>query len=197
MALISKIKNTADSVDYNIRDDVHTWGGRNLMLHTDYATYGTSTFFNDGIPSVSINNNKMTIPYATSIAHLSKKNVLSFTIPSNTIVTCSVYVYENTIADGTHAVRVGRIANIEGTSVSFSDWQTIPTGFTGLYSWQWKFSSTTDAYGFILNFSTTQSTSGNMILGRVKVEIGNKPTDWSPAPEDIAYVNGTTLELLS
>ena len=31
MALISKIKNTADSVDYNIRDDVHTWGGRNLL----------------------------------------------------------------------------------------------------------------------------------------------------------------------
>jgi hypothetical protein len=30
-----------------------------------------------------------------------------------------------------------------------------------------------------------------------KLEKGNKPTDWSPAPEDIAYVNGTTLELLS
>lgn len=36
MALISKIKNTADSVDYNIRDDVHTWGGRNLLKFTDW-----------------------------------------------------------------------------------------------------------------------------------------------------------------
>jgi hypothetical protein len=30
-----------------------------------------------------------------------------------------------------------------------------------------------------------------------KLERGNKATDWSPAPEDIAHVNGECLELLS
>lgn len=30
----------------------------------------------------------------------------------------------------------------------------------------------------------------------VKIERGTKPTDWSPAPEDIAHVNGECLELL-
>jgi hypothetical protein len=34
-------------------------------------------------------------------------------------------------------------------------------------------------------------------MTEVKIEKGNKATDWSPALEDIAHVNGTTLELLS
>ncbi len=33
MALISKIKGT-DNIEYNVRDDVSVWGGRNLLKGT-------------------------------------------------------------------------------------------------------------------------------------------------------------------
>jgi hypothetical protein len=34
-------------------------------------------------------------------------------------------------------------------------------------------------------------------ITNIKAERGNKATDWSPAPEDIAQVDGTELILLS
>ena len=37
----------------------------------------------------------------------------------------------------------------------------------------------------------------NMYMTDIKLEKGSKPTDWSPAPKDIAHVNGEQLELLS
>ena len=37
----------------------------------------------------------------------------------------------------------------------------------------------------------------NMYMTDIKLEKGSKPTDWSPAPEDIAHMNGEQLELLS
>lgn len=40
MATISKIKATADNVDYNIRDDYSIWGGRNYMQGTGNPYYG-------------------------------------------------------------------------------------------------------------------------------------------------------------
>jgi hypothetical protein len=70
-----------------------------------------------------------------------------------------------------------------------------PSGTVGLVSWQWT--TPADYYGFVLDLDTRNDTAGQIIFGQAKVEIGNKATDWSPAPEDIAHVNGTTLELLS
>lgn len=42
MAVISQIKATSDNVNYNIRDDYSTWGGRNLLLgtNTQYTSVG-------------------------------------------------------------------------------------------------------------------------------------------------------------
>lgn len=41
MALISQIKGT-DNISYNLRDDVHTWGGRNLALHSKTLDVGSA-----------------------------------------------------------------------------------------------------------------------------------------------------------
>lgn len=42
MATISKIKATADNVDYNIRDDYSIWGGRNFLPITQTYLYTRS-----------------------------------------------------------------------------------------------------------------------------------------------------------
>ena len=41
MAVISKIKATADNVDYNIRDDYSIWGGRNYLPQSEGEFTGT------------------------------------------------------------------------------------------------------------------------------------------------------------
>lgn len=38
MAVISQIKATSDNVNYNIRDDYSTWGGRNLVYNTRFLS---------------------------------------------------------------------------------------------------------------------------------------------------------------
>jgi len=79
----------------------------------------------------------------------------------------------------------------ENASVSWVDIVNIPTGYTGVLTW--TYTTTMDTYGFVLDFDTRNSTSGDMALGRIKLERGNKSTDWTPAPEDlessISFVN--------
>jgi len=70
----------------------------------------------------------------------------------------------------------------ENASVSWVDIVNIPTGYTGVLTW--TYTTTMDTYGFVLDFDTRNSTSGDMALGRIKLERGNKSTDWTPAPED-------------
>ena len=41
MAVISQIKATSDNVNYNIRDDYSTWGGRNYLLQSKGEFTGT------------------------------------------------------------------------------------------------------------------------------------------------------------
>ena len=46
MALISQIKSTDNATPYNVRDDVHIWGGRNLMKRTCYSAFAPQNFNN-------------------------------------------------------------------------------------------------------------------------------------------------------
>lgn len=194
MALISKIKNTADSVDYNIRDDVHTWGGRNLMKRTCYSAFAPDNFNNGTATGVSFADEKAIIPYGKEVYHKNYVDNVIGLIPSGTTLTCSIYIYEATAIGGNHKVYMSPLTNTTGT-VSWTNTKSIPSGTVGLVSWQWT--TPADYYGFVLDLDTRNDTAGQIIFGQAKVEIGNKATDWSPAPEDIAHINGTTLELLS
>lgn len=188
---ISVIKGS-DNVNYNLRDDVHTWGGRNLMLRTDYGTFGNSSHFNGS--GMTFAGDRVTVPYAKEIYHKDYvKNVIGL-IPNGSIVTCSIYVYQATATGGNHRVYMSPITNTSG-SVNWVNIKSIPSGTTGLVVWQYTL--TADAYGFVLDLDTRNDTSGQIIFGRAKIELGNKFTDWSPAPEDFATVVGTELNLLS
>ena len=216
MALISKIKNTADSIDYNIRDDVHTWGGRNLIWNTIHpvTNYWATT-------RASIDGEFLKITPTTSAGYVkSKTTYLDYIDTINKTYTISVEAKQS---DDTSSYTTApnlflysgysvstRTGNIFSTSYDRYSSQitlasTVPTEWT-------KYSLTftaTDDY-FTLGQATALVAGSQLaiefgvngsrkpvLLRNIKLEIGNKPTDWSPAPEDIAYVNGTTLELLS
>lgn len=54
-----------------------------------------------------------------------------------------------------------------------------------------------DCVGFNIMVGDNTTTAQELWITDIKLEKGNKATDWSPAPEDIAHVNGECLELIS
>lgn len=155
-------------------------GGRNLIRRTDYSIYGSGSYTNGS--QATFASDRITIPYGKEVYQNSyASNKLTTVIPSGTVITCSVYVYSQTITNGSHRLYVSILRSND--SVLWQNIKDIPSGFSGKLTWQYTL--TEDAYGFVLDFDTRNSTSGQMVLGRVKAELGNRATDWTPAPEDV------------
>lgn len=216
MALISKIKNTADSVDYNIRDDVHTWGGRNLIWNTIHpiTNYWATT-------RASIDGEFLKITPTTSAGYIKTKTTyLDYSDTINKTYTVSVEAKQSDeTSDYTTAPNLliypGYSVSTRTGSIFSSSYDryhpaitlvsTVPTEWT---KYSLTFTATDDYFTsgqaaalvagsqFSIEFGVSASRKP-VFLRNVKLEIGNKSTDWSPAPEDIAHVNSTTLELLS
>lgn len=49
--------------------------------------------------------------------------------------------------------------------------------------------------GFLLSGAANNETSANITVSNFKFECGTKPTDWTPAPEDLVTISGTELVL--
>ena len=159
-------------------------GGRNLIRRTDYAIYGNDNHYKHyaNQSPAAFSSDRITVPFGTQIWHSPySQNRINKTIPAGTKILCSVYVYEQSISDGYHRLYVSRLKT-DG-SVNWDNAYTIPHGFTGLLTW--VYTPPENIKGFCLDFDTRNSTSGQMVLGPVKAELGTKPTDWSPAPEDL------------
>lgn len=217
MALIAKIKNTADNTDYNVRDDVHTWGGRNLLLRSNQ--FLTADWYRSDTTRVLFypDEGYMKFNYYTSTRYAKCKiqNLLYENIELNTYYT---YSFEAKYEDDGTGGSATTMASYLGFNLSSRTGNTFSTsydkyqGVTTTLTTDWKKYS----YTYLVPDNLTQGvatalTNGSYLtlqFGRqaaaytfyvrnIKLEKGNKATDWSPAPEDIAYVNGTTLELLS
>lgn len=192
MTLISQIQGTNNTV-YNLRDDVHTWGGRNWALATDYNQFDLSTY-DVKTNTTILDNNRVKIEaggrlrrYGNTIANFPDAPRLC-----QGEFIASIYVYENTLDQN------GNITCWKKTTATSGGGggTTIPAQTTGLITLKLG-NVNSSYYGFSLEIQLTDATSGYLVVGPFKVEKGNKPTDWSPAPEDIAHVNGTQLILLS
>ena len=174
------------SVSYNL--DNLKIGGRNLFrdsaLDSDYWTTGTGC-------EVSIDNNILTTitagEYYQSVSSSSARPDSDFTtIPAGTTLTLSCYFYENTITTGNHRIFYA----------SKPSWlsQIVPLGFTGL--WSKTFTTTTDITRLSIDYDTRGMLEGEKwVCGPCKIEIGNKATDWSPAPEDVDSAISNTRDI--
>jgi hypothetical protein len=216
MALISKIKGT-DNIEYNLRDDVHTWGGRNLLLGTKNFTGGhirpservqTITLLDETYMGCKIlkrekilgNGHSAECPISWKAADLTnlvfpnKECTISYwakgDLQISTNIWYSPYSSNAEIWANNNPVRTATASNGSSSWVYWnltSDWrryQIVLRNFEGLGDM------------LFCRIASDQPVGTTYIAG-IKLEIGNKCTDWSPAPEDIAYVNGTCLELLS
>ena len=211
MALISQIKGT-DNISYNLRDDVHTWGGRNLLLRTkEFSNTGVSSSVTGYLRSGSTTNinayNDFTSRSITSDSagvigewlindcQNGETYTLSFWAKGSGSPRCYFYGPSGYIS-------VAQMKNSAGGSGTPGDGNSDNgTKLTVTNSWQrywvtWTLAasggSTNQKYCLIRN-----DNKGAYQICGVKLEKGNKATDWSPAPEDIAHVSGTELVLLS
>lgn len=209
MATISQIKATSDNVNYNIRDDYSIWGGRNLLLgtNTQYTSVGnernsvteTTDKFNGCIVFKSSNAwADIGFNFRTQLKDrgvISTGDILTYSIWAKTDDTtsrdiCGIWVSGHNASE---------TANKNYLSVA-----KIATLTTNWVQYSYTFTVTADMMSMTAGGSTrfecnTTCTDGKFIYWAApKVEKGNKPTDWSPAPEDIArFIGNETIELYS
>ena len=174
----------AEDIAGNANDKIDNLqvGGRNLVRRTDYSIYGNSNNYAHAENAI-FSSDRITIPFGKEVwLNSYAKSTLKSPIPQGTKIIMSVYVYEQSIPDGNHRLYVSGLKS--NNSVDWNHtYKAIPYGFVGKFTWE--HTTTVDFYGFILDFDTRNGTSGQMVLGPVKAEIGTLATDWTEAPEDV------------
>lgn len=198
MATISKIK-LPNNASYDIKDDYSVWGGRNFLWSSQDLTY-TTVWYRNSITSISSGQNDpdggqkafLITPSSTSWYLAARRNLLtevgetytfSIWLKANQATTCNMCV---------------RYLDSEYPYTNNASRRTINL------TTDWQFFSITGS----LNTSQTVSNSDTFWIGQKtnvpifayhpKSEKGNKPTDWSPALEDIMrYIGNNTIELYS
>lgn len=186
--LISKIKGL-DNVTYDLQDKVSIFGGTNLLAKCDWKNFDwTDSFskFQSGNIEI-LSNNKLKIYANVDLRQQHHINSLDFNTPEEFQTICSFYIYENTLNNQFKGSIWGEFPESTWSGNGFS----VDIGFTGFYSkitlWQGLRS------GFTIDFNTTDSTSGYIIIGPVKLEKGNKSTDCTPAFRDLVTYKNETI----
>ena len=149
-------------------------GGRNLFRYTSLIDVISNKWVKNGTAACSVNGEKLTITGAGEVYPYSNYYT-PYVIPIGTTITLSCYFYENTVSDGNryiyYAVTPG--------------WRNkrVPANYVGL--WQETFTLTEELTVLCPEYDLRNSTGGQWVVSPLKLEIGNKATAWSPAPEDL------------
>ena len=233
MAEISQIK-LPNNATYNLRDDVHTWGGRNLLLGSMEisSAAGIPGWYNNGTSGLTLEKITMDgvpvihfkgTPTGKYVPSIRTRNCVVLEWGQTYIMSCDIKFDKaiTTAASTPQHYHIGSVENNDiynlsilskGGGVNMVSYTPTTGVIIPANTWQhYERIITTNAnapdasypypkiapfiYGSIRNIS--ESVECNGWVKNWKIEKGNKATDWSPAPEDIAYVNGTQLVLLS
>jgi len=199
MAVLSKIK-ASDNVDYNIRDDYSTWGGRNLLSSYvmpgsnnpgNTATAGRCSYIGPYAIKILAAENADTYFSLWSLYALEDDQVYTLSCEVSNLINGTVYNFplyaQNNPIGVTLTINKNGLNYITFTKTSVTDNTIVYVDNRSYHKIFMDDSSRTIANG--------QSTNG-VTLSKFKLEKGNKPTDWSPAPEDIAkFIGDETIEL--
>lgn len=211
MAVLSKIK-ASDNVDYNIRDDYSTWGGRNLLRGTKdfYGWYQNgNTTFSDGIATYTAPISKAWNFFSSPCISFNNL-ILGKDITFSCEVKSSDYA---SLPDSGYPNISLSICDSGPAATNYSTRKRERTLFivSGLTTDGWtKLSGTVEniTREWLTSTFSDDGTSDWFRVGvwcymlkscqfrHFKLEIGTKATDWSPAPEDIArFIGNETIEL--
>lgn len=149
-------------------------GGRNLFRYTSLTDVMSNKWNKTGTVACSVNGDKLTITGAGEVFPTSTYYT-HYVIPINTTITLSCYFYENTISDGNRYIYYAVTPGWRNKQV--------PANYVGL--WSETFTTTEELTVLCPEYDLRNSTGGQWVVSPLKLEIGNKATAWSPAPEDL------------
>ena len=148
-------------------------GGRNLIRNGDFSRgsdewspwgYSGNINVTDKVATFTLNQAQGVLQTSPFAIEKGKSYVVSFDIKSGSITSLN-YCYLMSSAGN---IWMPAISNIT------TSWQRIVYKFTG---------TTTGTYMF--GFGVSGVAGANFQITKVKIETGNKATDWTPAPEDV------------
>lgn len=185
--LISQIKGL-DNVTYDLQDKVSTFGGTNFLLGTQGPKTVTLTnattdyyigYFTESDYGKSITNGNTTDYFYTSFdwETTSETGVAWIQIEGNIVTNILRYEGSGTSKD--------RINLADGSGHYMAIFKLSST----------QANKTTQRMRIRIAGSNTAHTAGSTFtLSNFMFSSGNKPTDWSPAPEDLATYSNETIE---
>lgn len=183
MAVISQIKATSDNVNYNIRDDYSIWGGRNYVQKGGPGVVVSHLTSGNEYIAINIGTAANNIPSGSTVT-------VSFDLEMKVTTANPTLLVYNTNNKGPM-----QFTNTSKTYTAAAN-TTLKQKCVYINTIGARSDATlTDNY---LEFYSTYNTGNVFSISNLKMEIGNKPTDWSPAPEDIArFIGNETIELYS
>lgn len=181
---ITDINNAVDAIDI---------GGRNLILKSDFSELSS-------VPDIWSVEKDMAIAYSTAVGvtssdavsiELSVSDYISNCTNQNALLSIEYFV-EEAIAYGTTSPWVG-------AQLSFYSGNTVIKGYDWYGNKRFPTTVSTDWNSFSRTVSTTglenitracvrfyfRDATGKVKFRHPKLEMGNKATDWTPAPEDV------------
>ena len=164
IASVGLVKEAVDGIEI---------GGTNLILNSDFSR-GTKHWEDwNKTASFSVENGVATFTLNPSYPDILKTSVFEITNGQQYIVSLDVKSDDSTTLDYCYLMGVG-VSNIYlgGIGGITSEWKRRTYSFTA---------TTTGSYCFGFG----KNSGGSFQFRKVKIEKGNKATDWSPAPEDI------------
>lgn len=160
-------------------------GGRNLIPNTNKGTTGwaytcqSGTHVHSAVTSLNVNANKSTTSVISSGYHVISRSIARSLIKNNTQYTVSFDIYCDFDTTMGLSIRNGNGQNVliswSNTTIKKSTWtKVVQTATSGT-------DTTTSQVLYISGFNTV----GSVIFANLKLEEGNKATQWIPAQEDI------------
>jgi len=194
--LISKIKGV-DNVTYDLQDKVSTFGGTNLLI----GSKNLSSFITSAA-TITLTNNIITLPGNTSGWDYVHTPFVSFNIINNHTLILS-FEYKASIASDTWIVTEGTASNTPKTNrtkykdhrftLAAKDTWTKYTQIFNNFSLTYLTSGSGDVNYFRIAFYS-RTDGANLQIRYPKLERSNKPTEWTPAPQDLVTYSSETLE---
>ena len=170
-SLSSDAKNEIGKVAQSKVDNLNI-GGRNLIINSNLSRTLTNVT-NDGCSNMTVVSDSV-YGHALKFTAVNQRRVFW--------ATSNVWV-----KDKTYTVSFVAKSSVTGQKIrpsrSTADWGDDITLTTSYARYTTKITSMDTNAGGTLSFSCTNAV-GDITITNVKLEVGSKPTDWTPAPED-------------
>ncbi len=172
-SLSSDAKNEIGKVAQSKVDNLDI-GGRNLIINSNLSRALTNVT-NDGCSNMTVVSDSV-YGHALKFTAVNQRRV--FWATSNVWVKGETYVVSFVAKSSVAGQKIR-------PSRSVADWGDDVTLTTSYARYTTKITSRDTNAGGTLSFSCTNAV-GDITITNVKLEVGNKATDWTPAPEDVS-----------